>query len=592
MAHRVKEYRVAAIVLIVTQAGAALVLGRGFASTLVGDLIQSICLLLGLVCAVSNIRTTHGRVRGFWTLVSLGFGFWLAFQFLWNYFEVILRQDVPNPFIGDVILFLHIVPMMAALAVQPHTSQDEPVIRLSSVDFLLLLIWWLFLYLFAVVPWQYVYRNDPLYDHAWNVLYLIEKFVFLCWLGVLWARSRDAWRSFYGHWFGATLLYAISSYIANVAIERHRYYTGSFYDVPLVISLAWLGALGLLSPRTGVPDSSSTDTEEHNVWSPRLAMVAILSLPMLVAWSAFGGDAPVSVRKYRLWLTVATMIVMGLLVFLKQHILDRELLRLLRSSRASLADLRRAQVQLVQSEKLASLGQLVAGAAHELNNPLTAMIGYSQLLVETTPLTPQQQSLTERLWDQVNRTRVLVAGLLSFSKQVPMEKKMVTLDSVIHTAAKLCGSDPKARSISVDIAVHSDVPPICGDSSQLLQVFLHILRNAVDALEGINGGTVKILVERRGDSVIVEFCDNGTGIADPQRVFDPFYTTKPVGKGAGLGLSACYGIIHEHQGRIWCQNRSEGGALFGVEFPVADASIPGSNELRESSGGVLTARSN
>jgi len=557
------------LALILAQAVASLVLPRGFSSTLVGDLIQSICLLLGLVFAASNIRSTHGRLRGFWTLVSLGFGFWLAFQFLWNYFEVILRQEVPNPFVGDIILFLHIVPMTAALAVEPHAGRDEPAFRLSSLDFLLLFIWWLYLYLFAVVPWQYVFANDALYDHAWNVLYLTEKVIFLGWLGVLWARSTDAWQRFYGHWFSATVLYAASSYIANVAIERHWYYTGSFYDVPLVVSLAWLAALGLLSPQTPVlNESSNKSSEEQNVWSPRLAMLAMLSLPIFVAWSAFGGNAPASVRQYRQWLTVGTMIVMGLLVFVKQHILDRDLLRLLRSSRESLADLRRAQTQLVQSEKLAALGQLVAGVAHELNNPLTAIIGYSQLLVETTPLSPQQQSLTERLWDQVNRVRVLVSGLLSFAKQMPMVEKTITLNSVIHTAVKLCKSDPKARTIRVEVNLRPDLPPIRGDSNQLLQVFLHILRNGVDAAQGIAGGAIGILAERRGDSVIVEFSDNGPGIAEPQRVFDPFYTNKPVGKGAGLGLSACYGIIQEHRGRIWCQNRSEGGALFGIEFPV------------------------
>ena len=557
------------LALILAQAVASLVLPRGFSSTLVGDLIQSICLLLGLVFAASNIRSTHGRLRGFWTLVSLGFGFWLAFQFLWNYFEVILRQEVPNPFVGDIILFLHIVPMTAALAVEPHAGRDEPAFRLSSLDFLLLFIWWLYLYLFAVVPWQYVFANDALYDHAWNVLYLTEKVIFLGWLGVLWARSTDAWQRFYGHWFSATVLYAASSYIANVAIERHWYYTGSFYDVPLVVSLAWLAALGLLSPQTPVlNESSNKSSEEQNVWSPRLAMLAMLSLPIFVAWSAFGGNAPASVRQYRQWLTVGTMIVMGLLVFVKQHILDRDLLRLLRSSRESLADLRRAQTQLVQSEKLAALGQLVAGVAHELNNPLTAIIGYSQLLVETTPLSPQQQSLTERLWDQVNRVRVLVSGLLSFAKQMPMVEKTITLNSVIHTAVKLCKSDPKARTIRVEVNLRPDLPSIRGDSNQLLQVFLHILRNGVDAAQGIAGGAIGILAERRGDSVIVEFSDNGPGIAEPQRVFDPFYTNKPVGKGAGLGLSACYGIIQEHRGRIWCQNRSEGGALFGIEFPV------------------------
>ena len=569
MSQHLKTYRLAAIVLVCAQAGSAFAWGRGFHSTVLGDLIQSACLLSGLVFALSAIPRTHGRVRAFWTLLSLGFGLWLAFQFLWDYFEIILRHEVPNPFVGDILLFLHVVPMMAALALRPHAGDHEPPVRLSSLDFLLLFMWWLYLYLFAVIPWQYVAHNEALYDQTWNVLYLTEKAIFLLWLGVLWIQSKDSWRTFYGHWLGASMLYVASSYIANIAIGEHRYYTGSLYDVPLVISLAWLAALGLLSPKVVCEAEPSTlDRDGQSVWSGRLAMLATLSLPLLLAWSSFVGSSPIAVRTYRLWLTIGTMIALGFLVFVKQHVLDQQLLQLLSSSQTSLANLERAQQQLIQSEKLASLGQLVAGSAHELNNPLTAVIGYGQMLAQTTSLTPGQQSLTDRLLEQANRTKTLVSGLLNFAEPVPTEKTEVNINSVVQMAVKLSRPDPRARTVRLDLTLAPDVPPVRGDSNQLLQVFLHMLRNAMDAVAGRADEIITIRSDRRAESVIVEVWDNGPGIDEPQRVFDPFYTTKPVGKGTGLGLSACHEIIQQHGGRIWCQNRPGGGAVFQIELPL------------------------
>jgi hypothetical protein len=144
------------------------------------------------------------------------------------------------------VLFLHIVPMMAALALQPHVEQDDRTARLGSLDFALLLIWWLYLYLFAVIPWQYAHTNAAAYEHAINVLYLTEKMVFLAGLAVVWSRSKGSWRTVYAHWFGASLVYALSSYVANWRIERNTYYSGSFYDVPW-----WLPWRGLLSRASG-----------------------------------------------------------------------------------------------------------------------------------------------------------------------------------------------------------------------------------------------------------------------------------------------------------------------------------------------------
>ena len=583
MSGRSRMWILAASGLVFAQAAASMVLPHSFTLVVLSDITQSVLLLSGALALLPNTLATRGRTRLFWALMTLGLAFWLAYQLLWTYFEVFLRRDVPNPFVGDIILFLHIVPMMAALAMQPHVEQDDRTTRLGSLDFALLLIWWLYLYLFAVIPWQYASNNETIFEHNLNILYLTEKMVFLAGLVLLWSRSRGPWKTIYAHWFGASLTYALSSYVANWAIERHIYNSGSLYDVPLVASMAWVTGIGVLALNLAPKQQSTRHSGGHGVWVARLGMITIFSLPLFAAWSVFDTATPPRVRTFRLVVTLGSMMVMGAMVFLKQHLLDRELLELLRASQESFENLRRLQAQLVQSEKLASLGQLVGGAAHELNNPLTAMLGYSDLLV-ATPLTGEQRLLAEKIGHQVRRTKSLVSSLLSFAKQVPSEKILLDINALSQTAVKLCQPQLRTRNIQVRTELASDLPQILGDSNQLLQVFLHITSNALHVMAE-KGGILNVSTQRQDNLVVLEFSDDGPGAQEPDRVFDPFYTTKPVGQGTGLGLSACYGIIQEHNGKIMCQNRPEGGATFRIELPAV-----GKTGSTVSSAGVNTSR--
>jgi signal transduction histidine kinase len=370
----------------------------------------------------------------------------------------------------------------------------------------------------------------------------------------------------YANWFGAGLTYSLSSYLANWAIERKIYKTGSLYDVPLAASMAWITVIGVLALHSPGKQQPARTSGGYGVWVARLGMAAIFSLPLFALWSLFDAGIPPSVRTFRLVLTLSSMLLMGALVFFKQHLLDRELLRLLNASQESFGSLKRVQAQLVQSEKLASLGQLVGGAAHELNNPLTALMGYSDLLA-ATELNGEQRSLMQKIEHQVRRTRTLVSSLLSFAKQVPAEKTLVDINALVQTAVKLCLPQSRGPNVQVHTNFAKDLPRVLGDSNQLLQVCLHITNNALHALTD-TGGTLTVTARLQAASVLLEFSDDGPGMQEPERVFDPFYTTRPVGQGPGLGLSVCYGIIQEHKGKISCQNRPEGGAMFRIELPA------------------------
>ncbi len=246
-------------------------------------------------------------------------------------------------------------------------------------------------------------------------------------------------------------------------------------------------------------------------------------------------------------------------------------MRLLSESHKSFENLKHLQTQLVQKEKLASLGQLVAGAAHEINNPLTAILGYSELLAENRSLDSAQITMAQKIGQQARRTRDLVSGLLRFAQQAPAEKTLVDLRQVVQRALQMKVLQLETKGIRVENNIASTLPPIWGNFNQLMRCCLEIISNAMDALEQTSGGTLWVSVQRADEEIVLEFADSGPGILEPKRVFDPFYTTKEIGKGTGLGLSATYGVVQDHQGQITCHNRPGGGAVFVLRLPIADS---------------------
>ncbi len=237
-------------------------------------------------------------------------------------------------------------------------------------------------------------------------------------------------------------------------------------------------------------------------------------------------------------------------------------------------DLRRTQEQLLQSEKMSAIGQLIAGVAHELNNPLTAILGYAQLL-EGESLEHRAADYVRKLFKQAQRTHRVVQNLLSFARQSKPQKQQVDLRKVLEESLTLREYDLKVNNVSLEREIAEDLPSVFGDPHQLEQVFLNIVNNALDAMvenygegngDGSASGLLKVRVFKKDAYVCVEFDDSGPGITDPSRIFDPFYTTKSVGKGTGLGLSICYGIVKEHGGEIVARNREEGGATIEVRL--------------------------
>jgi len=227
--------------------------------------------------------------------------------------------------------------------------------------------------------------------------------------------------------------------------------------------------------------------------------------------------------------------------------------------------------KLVHSEKMAAVGQLVSGVAHEVNNPLTAILGFADLLLDNPELPESIRKDLRIILQEAQRTKQIVQNLLSFARQMPPQRNPVQLNAVVRRTLQLRSYDFANHGIEVIEHLDEGLPEVIGDAHQLQQVFLNILNNAYDAVHEVDRpARIEIMTAGRGETVEVSFCDDGNGISQPDRIFDPFFTTKEIGKGTGLGLSICYGIVQEHGGEILCHNNSDGpGATFIVRLPAA-----------------------
>jgi signal transduction histidine kinase len=571
------------LLAIATYASMSLVFPHGSQQlSTFGNITQCIVPLVANAFLLLNAGTPHWRRNIFWMLLALSCTLWMLGEFDWTYLEVYKHESAPVMYGADIVFFLKGIPMMAALALQPHRRQAELQLRLGYLDFVSLLTWWGFLYVFVVFPWMYALPSEAQYNFNYDLITNIQNMVIVAGLGYLWLRSKGAWRLVYANLFGAATLYMLSSVTINVAISLHRYSTGSPYDIPLISSFLWLAFTGLVAYRNRAgleptkdeaPAGKGDGSGRERNWASHLAMVAVLSLPLFAIYAVHYSSEPHEIRDYRTMTALIASIPLMLIIFLRTYIADKDRARLLSRSEQSVENLQRLQTQLVQTEKLVSLGQLAAGAAHEINNPLAAILGFSDLLADDPSLTDKARATAAKIRDQARRTKTLVGNLLSFARQVPPERTLLDINTVVNNAIQLRSLErsPKTR---IELQLESVLPGVRGDGNQLMQVFFNIVNNGVDAMESHEGGVLTVKTARDRGNVIILFSDTGPGIKEPHRVFDPFYTTKPVGKGTGLGLSICFGIVQEHAGKIMCYNGQTGGAVFRVELPAVLAALP------------------
>src|SRR5271165_261947 len=371
---------VGALALLVVYGVAPLVIPYPFFRTAMGDLVPAVILAATIVLTVRNALESRGHTRLFWGLITSGMMMWWVNHAGWVWFEVLARKPIPDPFFGDAFLFLHIVPIMAAVAIRPHRAGENEGTLSSTLNVLILLTWWVVVYAFIVFPDEFIVPN-PVYNGHWDQLYLVEELLLIGLSARAFLTSQGAWRALYRAIFLASLLYAVSSEVINLAIARHTYVSGGLNDIPFlasVLGFLWAASLGRAHLQETL--AATTGTQSGSALATVSAKLALLSLPVMAYWALFASHAVPVVQRMRFGVAMIGIAALAFFVFFRQQLLDRQLEQLLEQSQSSYNNLQRLQGRVVQQEKLASLGELVALAATELDYPLSAILENTERL--------------------------------------------------------------------------------------------------------------------------------------------------------------------------------------------------------------------
>jgi two-component system NtrC family sensor kinase len=239
---------------------------------------------------------------------------------------------------------------------------------------------------------------------------------------------------------------------------------------------------------------------------------------------------------------------------------------------------RLVQERLLQSEKMSSVGQLVSGVAHELNNPLTGIMGFAQLLL-LRDLEDAARRQVETIYSEAERASKIVSNLLTFARRRKAQKEQANLNTLIERVLELRNYDLRVRNIEIDLDMDPALPETMLDTNQIQQVLLNIIINAEQAMRTASEadgaeGRLRIGTKAQRGAIIASFADTGPGMSAEtlRRIFDPFFTTKDAGEGTGLGLTISYGIIEDHGGRIWAESPAGSGTTFFIELPMLGGS--------------------
>jgi diguanylate cyclase (GGDEF)-like protein len=315
-----------AVCLTLAQVVASVLLPRGLSLTAVSDILSASLMLALSLAFAQNAIPIRGRLQAFWVMQAAGWAISLANQCWWMFYDLVLQKQLPKLFAGDVLLILPGALTLAGLLLRPHLQQSKHTSRLGVLDFVLLMLWWVYIYVYLVMCWQYVSPNEDLYNRNYDRLYMVETLVVLVVLGILLKRSAGTWRGFYALILGAVLFNSICFVLENRAIELTTYFNGSWYDTSYLASLSLFMVVAIRG-RVLRQTPDTTLRETYRSWLGSLAILAVLSLPLIVLAAVLDGGVSPEVVRFRVLVTALAMFAMAGLVFKKQQLLHEELKR-------------------------------------------------------------------------------------------------------------------------------------------------------------------------------------------------------------------------------------------------------------------------
>ena len=546
-----------------------------------GDVAQLIPPFAYAALTLWLARRCRGQVRVFWNMNAAHGLVWGAGQVLWTYIDV-FGQGVPVVSPTDPIFFVSSIPLAAALYGRPEHDRPRWLFDIVLLDLILIALFGAFIYTYFVVTIAVTGGSTDLYDENFRQLQNAKNLLLAMWAMWVWRTARsDTWRKMLGL-YAAGLAVIFAGGVINDAVDPSgTHTTGSLWDIVFMAPYVVL-ALAAASAH----DARLFEPEDEAPALSKLPMVSLIAIGLLIAIPVIDeasrrlfGEFP-EVESLRTRVALAWMIPFGVVVVAREFLSRRALIR-------AGQDLATTKQQLVQREKLAAVGQLVSGVAHELNNPLQGVLGYAELILASKPAALETEEL-RAIRDNANRAAGIVRNLLTFAGRNTTARGWQQINRVVRDAIAVREEPVNSAGIDLRLEAADRLPLVYIDSARLEDVIVNLIENAEAAIavrrEGKSlsravpekaRGEITIVTRSDPDRIYVEVSDNGSGLRaeDLPRIFDPFFTTREVGQGAGLGLSVCYGIVREHGGQIMARNGSVGGAVFTIELPVMAESL-------------------
>ena len=548
-----------------------------------GDLAQLIPPLAYAGLTLWLARQCRGQVRVFWNLNAMHALMWAIGQAVWTYLDL-FRSGVPVISPTDPLFFISSIPLAAALYGRPERDRPRWLFDIVLLDIVLIALFSAFVYIYFVVTIAVTDGREDLYNDNLTQLLNARNLLLALWATWVWRTAGSpVWRRMLGV-YAIGLAVTFAGGIVYDAIDRAGWYVpGGLWDVVFMAPYVVLAIAAAMAY-----DAKLFEPEEEAPALSKLPMVSLIAITLLIAIPIIDEvarrllEVSVATESLRTRVALAMMIPFGIVVVVREFLSRRALIR----AGQELASTRQ---QLVQHEKLAAVGQLVSGVAHELNNPLQGVLGYAELMLATKPSSLEQEEL-RAIRDNANRAAGIVRNLLTFAGRNTTARGWQQINRIVRDA--IATRETQLHAIGVDLTLDATdrLPLVYVDHTRLEDVIVNLIQNAEAAIASRRDGKslsrgvperargeirITTRMETNPDRIFVEVADNGSGLKeeDLSRVFDPFFTTREVGQGTGLGLSVCYGIVREHGGQITARNGAVGGAVLTIELPVMAESL-------------------
>jgi signal transduction histidine kinase/CheY-like chemotaxis protein len=543
-----------------------------------GDIAQLIPPLAYASFALWLARHSRSQVRVFWNLNAAHGVIWAIGQAVWTYYDL-ARGGVPVISPTDPLFFASSIPLAAALYGRPERDRPRWLVDIVLLDIILIALFSAFVYIYFVVTIAVTDGREDLYNDNLTQLLNARNLLLSLWAAWTWrTATTPAWRRMLGVYaLGLGLAFA-GGVVYDLVELAGGYVPGALWDLSFMAPYVLMALAAAMAY-----DARLFEPEDEAPALSRLPMVSMIAIALLVAIPAIDEVArrlstvSPDTEALRTHVARAMMIPFGIAVVIREFLSRRALIR-------AGQDLATTRQRLVQREKLAAVGQLVSGVAHELNNPLQGVLGYAELMLTAQPASQDTEGL-RAIRDNANRAAGIVRNLLTFAGPTASARGWQPINRVVRDA--IAAREAQLQMAGIDLVLDADdrLPLVYLDPMRFEDVVVNVIQNAEAAIAvRRDGKSLTRLVPRKArgeirittrlhedqEHVIIEVSDNGSGLRDEDltRVFDPFFTTREVGRGTGLGLSVCYGIVREHGGQIAARNGDLGGATFSIELPV------------------------